>query len=106
MKQWFVSHHHVSLANADRNQGIPNSSPPESLASLLSKSLGGVTIVQKGATDIIAYERPDGAKDIYHVDTPAALKRCGGQGDVLSGAVGTFLAWGKAYEEGSWTTEG
>lgn len=26
-------------------------------------------------------------------------RRCGGQGDVLSGAVGTFLAWGKNYEE-------
>ncbi len=23
------------------------------------------------------------------------MKRCGGQGDILSGAVGTMLAWGK-----------
>lgn len=29
-----------------------------------------------------------------------SVRRCGGQGDVLSGLVGTFLAWGKNYEEG------
>jgi hypothetical protein len=29
------------------------------------------------------------------------LKRCGGQGDILSGAVGAFLAWTKYYESGA-----
>ena len=35
------------------------------------------------------------------VDLEGGLKRCGGQGDVLSGAVGTFMAWGKCYEDGA-----
>ena len=35
------------------------------------------------------------------VDIPGGLKRCGGQGDILSGTVGTVLAWGKCYEEGA-----
>ena len=36
------------------------------------------------------------------VDTPGGYKRCGGQGDILSGAVGTIMAWGKCYEEGAY----
>lgn len=36
------------------------------------------------------------------VDTSGGLKRCGGQGDILSGTVGTVLAWGKCYEEGAY----
>jgi len=39
--------------------------------------------------------------EIVQVDVPGGLKRCGGQGDILSGAVGTFLAWGKCYEDGA-----
>lgn len=26
----------------------------------------------------------------------------GGQGDILSGVIATFLAWGKGYEDGVW----
>ncbi len=29
------------------------------------------------------------------------MKRCGGQGDILSGSVGAFLAWAKCYESGA-----
>lgn len=36
------------------------------------------------------------------VDAPGGLKRCGGQGDILSGVTGTFLAWGKCFEDGAW----
>jgi len=35
-------------------------------------------------------------------DAEGGLKRMGGQGDVLSGAIAAFLAWGKAYQEGVW----
>jgi len=35
------------------------------------------------------------------VDTPGGMKRCGGQGDILSGSVGAFLAWAKCYESGA-----
>jgi len=30
------------------------------------------------------------------------LKRMGGQGDILSGMIGAFLAWGKGYQEEIW----
>src|SRR4051794_23081652 len=29
-------------------------------------------------------------------------KRVGGQGDILTGAIATFLAWGKAYNDNIW----
>jgi ATP-dependent NAD(P)H-hydrate dehydratase len=76
----------------------PNSREDEK-ALLVSKGLGGVTVLQKGANDIIAGGDPQ-ATEVLKVDTPGGLKRCGGQGDILSGAVGTFLAWGKCYEDG------
>ncbi|EJD36883.1 YjeF domain-containing protein [Auricularia subglabra TFB-10046 SS5] len=65
-------------------------------ASELSAALGGVTVLQKGPEDVIAY-----AQDETTVDVQGGLKRCGGQGDILSGAVGAFLAWGKNYEAGA-----
>lgn len=54
----------------------------------LATSLGGVTIVAKGPTDIIS----DG-EQMWACDAPGALRRCGGQGDVLAGSIGVFLAW-------------
>ncbi|KAF9512673.1 hypothetical protein BS47DRAFT_1372740 [Hydnum rufescens UP504] len=74
---------------------IPKDAPPESLASKIAHELGGIVILQKGAQDIISNGR---RTEI--VDTEGGLKRCGGQGDILSGNLGTFLAWGKAYIEG------
>jgi NAD(P)H-hydrate repair Nnr-like enzyme with NAD(P)H-hydrate dehydratase domain len=35
-------------------------------------------------------------------DSEGGLKRMGGQGDILSGVIATFLAWGKGYEDGAW----
>ena len=69
--------------------------PPESLASKIAHELGDIVILQKGAKDIIS----NGIRTEI-VDTEGGLKRCGGQGDILSGNLGTFLAWGKAYIEG------
>ncbi|ORY81976.1 Ribokinase-like protein [Protomyces lactucae-debilis] len=63
---------------------------------LLSKTLG-VTIVQKGPKDYIS-----NGKETLVVDMPGGLKRCGGQGDVLSGTMGTFLSWQAAYRAGLW----
>jgi ATP-dependent NAD(P)H-hydrate dehydratase len=80
--------------------------------------LGGVTILQKGESDIIAVNT-EGAesraahetskisrheseeKEVVVVRTPGGMKRCGGQGDILSGSVGAFLAWAKCYESGA-----
>ncbi|BGP15551.1 hypothetical protein JCM10213_001358 [Rhodosporidiobolus nylandii] len=71
------------------------SSSPDSIAAQVSLALGGQTIVQKGQHDRIT----NGDETLVS-STTGSSRRCGGQGDVLSGAVGTFLAWGKNYEEG------
>jgi len=89
---------------------------------LVSKALGGVTVLQKGPEDIIATNTkgvspkeaydvskiPDDVPQEYleeetitKVDTPGGFKRVGGQGDILSGCVATWLAWGKCYETGA-----
>ncbi|RKP12636.1 Ribokinase-like protein [Piptocephalis cylindrospora] len=55
----------------------------------LSQAFGGVTIVQKGPSDLICNENHS-----FRADNEGGLKRCGGQGDVLSGILGATLAWG------------
>lgn len=54
----------------------------------LARNLGGVTVVLKGKVDIIS----DGARTVA-CGVPGGLKRCGGIGDVLSGAMATAQAW-------------
>lgn len=98
--------------------GIDPSTPATKKAGLVSRALGGVAVLQKGAKDLIAIdttgeaanlkesklegadEKKEKAEETIEVDVEGGLKRCGGQGDVLSGCVGTFLAWGKCYEDG------
>jgi ATP-dependent NAD(P)H-hydrate dehydratase len=98
-------------------QNIDPNTPAQERASLISKALGGVLIVQKGPTDVIAsnttgaaadpaasHVPADGAEalaEAVEVDVEGGLKRCGGQGDILSGTIGAFLAWGKCHEEGA-----
>ncbi|KAL1965977.1 hypothetical protein VTN77DRAFT_4917 [Rasamsonia byssochlamydoides] len=65
----------------------------------LAQALGGVTIIQKGQRDIIS----NGITSLV-CDIPGGLKRSGGQGDTLTGSLGTFLAWRSAYHEGVWDT--
>lgn len=68
--------------------------------------MGGVTVLQKGPVDIVSFSdtvRYTGNAEnetTVEVDTQGGLKRCGGQGDILSGVTGTALAWGKNYEQG------
>ena len=99
--------------------GIDPKIPNDQRAALVSKSLGGITVLQKGAKDIISSDttgdeadlresRMEGAdveiekvQETIEVDIEGGLKRCGGQGDVLSGCVGTFMAWGRCYEDGA-----
>jgi ATP-dependent NAD(P)H-hydrate dehydratase len=73
-------------------------------------------VVQKGGRDIIANDRngkvqsklsvANGSIDMFGTvfisDSDGGLKRMGGQGDILSGTIATFLAWGKAYQDGVW----
>ena len=54
----------------------------------LASLLKNVTIVKKGKVDIIS----DGRETVYS-DVEGSLKRCGGVGDLLTGAIGTFAFW-------------
>lgn len=63
----------------------------------LANALGGVAIVQKGPHDVIS----NGVTSIVS-DVMGGLKRSGGQGDTLTGSLGTLLAWRAAYHNGLW----
>ena len=63
----------------------------------LSNALGGVTIIQKGPHDIIS----NGVTTLIN-DVTGGLKRSGGQGDTLTGSLGTLLAWRAAYHNKLW----
>lgn len=66
----------------------------------LANALGGVTVIQKGAKDFIS----NGTTTLVNT-LEGGLKRSGGQGDTLTGAIATFLAWRKAYIDGLWKDE-
>lgn len=66
----------------------------------LSKALGGVTILQKGPHDVIS----NGVTSIIN-DVKGGLKRSGGQGDTLTGSLGTLLAWRAAYHAKRWDSD-
>ncbi|KAI0738456.1 Ribokinase-like protein [Daedaleopsis nitida] len=105
----------MEFKRLSENVKIDPEIPPEERAMHVSRALGGVTVLQKGAEDIICTNTgeankeeaklnqiPEGesAEERMVVDVPGGLKRCGGQGDILSGAVGTMMAWGKCFETG------
>ncbi|KAJ7170471.1 Ribokinase-like protein [Mycena crocata] len=108
----------AEFARLSEQVGIDPKTPADKRAGLLSRALGGITILQKGAKDIISVDTTGDAADLeashmagadpqkekaqetIEVDVEGGLKRCGGQGDVLSGTVGTMLAWAKCYEDG------
>lgn len=54
-------------------------------------SLGGVTICRKGSIDVISNGRV-----ALICAASGCPRRVGGQGDVLAGACGTFIAWTNA----------
>ncbi|TMW56199.1 hypothetical protein Poli38472_008847 [Pythium oligandrum] len=56
----------------------------------LSKAFGSPVVIQKGATDVLS----DGDL-VMSYDSSGSFRRCGGQGDVLTGAIATFTAWSK-----------
>ncbi|XP_005110931.1 ATP-dependent (S)-NAD(P)H-hydrate dehydratase [Aplysia californica] len=64
--------------------------PQESVTNVkqLSREMGNVTIVQKGAQDIIS-----NGEHVLICTEPCSPRRCGGQGDLLSGSMGTFSVW-------------
>ena len=54
----------------------------------LSKRLGNVTLLVKGPTDVIS-----NGVDVATYDGMGSGRRCGGQGDILSGTVALFASW-------------
>jgi ATP-dependent NAD(P)H-hydrate dehydratase len=109
----------VEFKRLSEQLGVDPKTPEKERATVVSRALGGVAVLQKGANDIISVDTTGQAADLaqskldekqankesmtetYVVDVEGGKKRCGGQGDVLSGSVGTMLAWGKCYEDGA-----
>ncbi|CAI5952538.1 unnamed protein product [Closterium sp. NIES-65] len=56
--------------------------------------LGRVTIVQKGAADGIS----DG-NAVFECGLFGSPRRCGGQGDVLSGSIAVFFVWARKWQQ-------
>ncbi|XP_013872973.1 ATP-dependent (S)-NAD(P)H-hydrate dehydratase isoform X3 [Austrofundulus limnaeus] len=54
----------------------------------LSQTMGNVTLVLKGEQDLIS----DGSK-VYSCSVEGSGRRCGGQGDLLSGSMGVLAHW-------------
>ena len=81
----------------DRSDGdvIPVDDTSVADTAKLASAMGGCIIVRKGGVDIIS----DG-KTAMFCKTRGSPRRCGGQGDVLSGSVTTALAWWKVSEKG------
>jgi NAD(P)H-hydrate repair Nnr-like enzyme with NAD(P)H-hydrate dehydratase domain len=64
----------------------------------LAKALGHACIVQKGQTDLISDGKcKDGTETgdarVIECTVEGSNRRCGGQGDILAGTMGTFLGW-------------
>ncbi|RDW71472.1 ATP-dependent (S)-NAD(P)H-hydrate dehydratase [Coleophoma cylindrospora] len=101
-KECILTPNVVEFGRLCKSKGLDTSSLDKGKAAEeLSKAFGGVTIVQKGGQDYIS----NGEKT-YISDLQGGLKRSGGQGDTLTGALGTFLCWRKAYLDRLWEHEG
>lgn len=78
---------------------IENKKNPET-ALKVSQKLGGAIVIQKGQNEVIA------RNDSYLVnDLPGSVRRVGGQGDTLTGALATLLTWANHYDEQFWSTQ-
>ncbi|PNT63736.1 hypothetical protein BRADI_4g20537v3 [Brachypodium distachyon] len=73
------------------NCDVDEENASEQLTTLCQK-IGGVTIMKKGKADVIS----DG-KQVTQVSTFGSPRRCGGQGDILSGSVALFSSWARHF---------
>ena len=97
-------------AQIAQSRGDP---PPETTmaqARYVTSQLDGPVVVAKGEVDIVALDVDIGESTgkVWHrishrrhlvCDEPGSPRRCGGQGDVLAGAIATFLAWATRSKE-------
>lgn len=60
----------------------------------ISRKISNTIILRKGLVDIIT----DG-RQAFYVKTQGSLKRCGGQGDVLAGMLGTFTYYANLLKD-------
>jgi len=74
--------------------GIQRNTNPEDEISALARAMGGPTIVQKGLIDYIS-----NGNSTIKCEANGSPRRCGGQGDILSGTMTTFSAWASIYEK-------
>lgn len=99
------------------SQQIDPKAAPDTLCPQLARALENTTILQKGAVDIISNGLAipksllpsSSSKDDVEIlknETPGGLKRCGGQGDILSGSTGVLLAWGTEWLKGTYERAG
>ncbi|RJE20268.1 hypothetical protein PHISCL_07401 [Aspergillus sclerotialis] len=89
-----------SQAKVEVGPGEDKTSKESEACEKLANALGGVTIIQKGPHDVIS----NGVTSIVS-DVVGGLKRSGGQGDTLTGSLGTLLAWRAAYHNKLWNSE-
>ncbi|GMH18814.1 hypothetical protein Nepgr_020655 [Nepenthes gracilis] len=71
------------------NCEVNDQNAPGELISLVNR-IGGITILRKGRSDLIS----DG-ETVCSVSIFGSPRRCGGQGDILSGSVAVFLSWAR-----------
>ncbi|KAJ0421799.1 Ribokinase-like protein [Aspergillus carlsbadensis] len=86
-----------SLAQITASEGDDKTSQEAEACEKLSNALGGVTIIQKGPHDVIS----NGITSIVS-DIQGGMKRSGGQGDTLTGSLGTLMGWRAAYHNKLW----
>lgn len=88
----------VEFGRLAKVKGIdPSKEDPAKLCEKLAQSFGGPTIIQKGKVDYIS-----NGKHTLVSEIEGGYKRAGGQGDTLTGSLGTLLAWRKAYHDRIW----
>ncbi|XP_054430376.1 ATP-dependent (S)-NAD(P)H-hydrate dehydratase isoform X5 [Pteronotus mesoamericanus] len=86
------------LKNVELRDPVDGSDRREAVLRL-SQALGNVTVVQKGEQDVIS----DG-KQVLECSLQGSNRRCGGQGDLLSGSLGVLVHW--ALRAGPEKTQG
>ena len=91
----------VEFGRLAKSQNIDTTKEdPTKLCEKLATALGGITIIQKGASDYIS----NGTHTLIS-SGEGGLKRSGGQGDTLTGSLATLLAYRSAYLERIWDHE-
>ncbi len=100
-KECILTPNVVEFGRLAKSKGVDTASGDQTqVCAKLAKAFGGVTIIQKGALDYIS----NGEQTLVS-DLEGGYKRSGGQGDTLTGSLGTLLAYRKAYMDRIWDHE-